>query len=264
MPYLDINNTRVYYEEYGIGPDTLLFCHGIFLSSMVFKAQMDYFKARYRCIVLDLRGQGQSDAVEEAFELEQLVLDVAEFIRGLQAGPCHFIGLSVGANIGMQLAKEHRELIKSLVLINANADAERSKWRLGWQSLLIKLFGVKLIVNRLMKQLFSARFLVDELRSEEVQHLKSEIIKSKRRPVELLRAYMNRSSLQPLLGELDMPTLIIAGERDLITPSDQSKNIKLKIPQARLAVIKEAGHCAPVEESWQVVNTMEVFLNGVH
>jgi 3-oxoadipate enol-lactonase len=264
MPLVRLNGANIYYEEHGIGPEVILFSHGLVLSSKVFKDQFEYFKARYKCVVYDHRGQGRSEVTEEGYEMESLANDTVELIRTLNIGPCHMLGLSTGGYIAMRLAIKHRELLKSLILIDSSAESEPNKLKYNFKKTLVSVFGVKTTVNGFMKLLFSEKFLNDPAREEDVSFWKNEILQNKKTIVKSIAGYLNRESI---LGELDnipMPTLVMVGDQDQIMPAQMAKNIKLKIPQARLAVIKDAGHCTTIEEPWQVIETIEVFLNGVH
>ena len=60
MPHLEINGASLYYEDTGGGPEAALFVHGLLWSSKMFAPQIAALRGRYRCVALDLRGQGQS------------------------------------------------------------------------------------------------------------------------------------------------------------------------------------------------------------
>ena len=70
----------------------------------MFRAQIDRLKPHYRCIAYDHRGQGDSAIAPDGYDMDTLAEDAAALIVALDAGPCHFVGLSMGGFVGMRLA----------------------------------------------------------------------------------------------------------------------------------------------------------------
>ena len=115
-----------------------------------------------------------------------------------------------------------------------------------------------------MPILFGQSFLKDSSRADQVADWRNEILSNKKTIIKAVSGVINRQSVIRELGNVPVPTLVIVGDEDLATTPEKAKNIKLKIPQASLALIKKAGHSSTIEEPWQVISAMEVFLNGVH
>ncbi len=264
MPFKQINGTNIHYEVQGIGPDTMVFCHGIFFNGSIFHDLVEYFKARYKCVIFDFRGHGKSEVTESGYDYDTLTQDVVGLIQELNLSPCHVIGHSSGAFSAMRLAYQNRELLKSLILIDTSANSETAKFKFNLINTTIRFLGTKAVVNELMKLFFGQKFLHDDNRQEEVVFWKNALMENKKTIYKSFAAFINRDSIVSNLGNIPVPTLIIVGDEDAIAIPEKSKNIKLKIPQARLASIKGAGHCSVVEEPWEVIETIEVFLNGVH
>lgn len=264
MPQVNVNGVQLYYEEHGIGPQTMFFIHGFMLSGEVFRDQFEYFKARYKCVVFDLRGQGRSEVTDTGYEIDSLTTDAVSLIQTLGLGPCHVVGISTGGAVALRMASRHRELLKSLILIDTSAESEQNKLRYNWYKTLIQLFGMKIVVANFMRLYFSNNFLSDPARQEDVLFWKSELLKNKKTSVKALKGHINRESVLNELDNIPVPTLVMVGDEDAVTPPQMSKNIKLKIPQARLATIQGTGHLSTIEDPWQVIETIEVFLNGVH
>ena len=124
MPKIDINGVSIYYEDQGQGPETIVFAHGLLMSSKMFEKQIEILKEHYRCVALDFRGQGQSEVTKDGYDMDTLTTDVVELIRELDLPPCHFAGLSMGGFVGLRLGIRHPELLKSLILMNTTANEE--------------------------------------------------------------------------------------------------------------------------------------------
>ncbi|MEP2025751.1 MAG: alpha/beta hydrolase [Reichenbachiella sp.] len=264
MPSININGAEIYYEVHGIDPETIVFSHGLLMSGKMFKAQVDYFKARYKCVIYDHRGQGRSQVTEEGYDIESLTSDAIGLIKELNLGPCHMVGLSMGGFVTMRLAARHRELLKSIILIETSADVEPNKFKYNVLNTIVKLFGVKAVVNKVMPIMFGQTFLNDPNRQDEVDFWRGEILNNQKTITKSVTGVIQRDSVSKELGKVSVPTLVIAGDEDVATTLEKARNIKLKIPQAHLAVIKRAGHSSTIEEPRQVIEAIEVFLNGVH
>src|SRR6476660_4847171 len=92
----------------------IVFSHGLLWSGRMFDAQASALKKSYRVIRYDHRGQGKSATSPTPYDMEQLADDAATLIQNLKASPCHFVGLSMGGFVGLRLALERPDLLKSL------------------------------------------------------------------------------------------------------------------------------------------------------
>src|SRR5262245_2092320 len=96
MPKVPVNGAKLYYEETGQGPETVVFAHGLLWSGRMYDAQVAALKDRYRCITFDFRGHGRSEVTRSGYDMDTLTEDAAALIATLGATPCHFVGLSLG------------------------------------------------------------------------------------------------------------------------------------------------------------------------
>ncbi|MFY7910099.1 MAG: alpha/beta fold hydrolase, partial [Emticicia sp.] len=117
MPYIQLKNANYYYEEYGLGEETIVFSHGLLWSGHMFHKQVEYFKDRYRVITYDHRGQGKTEITADGYDMDTLYDDAAELIEKLVGKPVIFAGLSMGGFVGMRLAARRPDLIKKLILL---------------------------------------------------------------------------------------------------------------------------------------------------
>ncbi|MFT7427241.1 MAG: 3-oxoadipate enol-lactonase, partial [Algoriphagus sp.] len=92
MAIVEANGVKIQYQETGSGEETLVFSHGLLWSHHMFRAQVEYFKSKYRIIAYDHRGQGQSE-YRAPFDMDTLGDDAAALIKTLCDGPVHFAGL---------------------------------------------------------------------------------------------------------------------------------------------------------------------------
>ena len=87
MPYADLNGARIHYTDTGGTGDTIVFSHGLLFSGAMFGAQVDHFRAKYRCITFDHRGQGHSGVPDDGYDMDTLAEDAAALITQLGLSP---------------------------------------------------------------------------------------------------------------------------------------------------------------------------------
>lgn len=124
MPYAEVNDIRMYYEEEGQG-ESLLLLHGALgavdpavTSSWV--TLRPSLAARYRTFSLEHRGHGRTDNPAGRLSYAQMADDIAAFIEQLDLSPTHLAGFSDGATLGLVLGMTRPELLRSLVCVGAN------------------------------------------------------------------------------------------------------------------------------------------------
>ncbi|UZD22175.1 alpha/beta hydrolase [Algoriphagus halophytocola] len=250
MPFLEVNETRLYYEDTELGDEVIVFSHGLLWSQHMFREQVEFLKTRFRVIAYDHRGQGQSQ-VKQPFDMDTLTEDAVELIRSLTDKPVHFAGLSMGGFIGMRLAARHPELIKSLILMETSANAEPVENLPKYTTLtkIVKWFGVlPLVANKVMPIMFAESWLHDPLNRDKVDYWKKQLRLNAKTIVGPVEGVIRRKGIEDELAMIKCPTLIIVGDEDVATRPEKSKFIQMGIRHARLHVIPGAGHSSCIEK----------------
>ncbi len=261
MPFINCNNASLHYIDEGRGPETIVFSHGLLMSSEMFRAQIDFFKSRYRCIAYDHRGQGQSEVTEGGYDMDSLYLDAAALIENLQLGPVHFVGLSMGGFIGMRLAARKPQLLKSVTLMDTSADPEPNKFKYKILNLIFSMAGSKPIINKIMPIMFGQTFLNDPERESERNQWRNHILNLKKTITRCVDGVINRNSVFPELKDITIPALIIVGDEDLATVPEKSHRIHKQINGSVLEVIHSAGHSSSIEQPEAVNHAINQFIN---
>jgi pimeloyl-ACP methyl ester carboxylesterase len=266
MPRLNVNGAELHVEDRGLGPETIVFSHGLLMSGRMFDKQVNALADRYRCVRWDHRGQGLSQVTASGYDMDSLTEDAAALIRQLECAPCHFLGLSMGGFVGMRLAIRHAPLLRSLILVDTSADPESEKARASYRRLnfVARWVGLGLVVDRVMSILFGPGFMEDEARAEE-RALWRERLKANHR-VGVTRAttgVLDRDGVYDQLETIGVPTLIIVGDQDVATPPEKAERMHAKIPNSKLVVIPGAGHTATVEEPAAVNAAIDDFLRSL-
>jgi 3-oxoadipate enol-lactonase len=263
MPYLNIKQAKIHYEESGSGPETIVFLHGLLMSGDMFRGQVEALSDRYRCITFDHRGQGKSEVSKTGYDMDSLTADAAELIRHLDCAPCHFAGLSMGGFVGTRLAIRHPELLQSLILMETTADPEPEQNKGPYRRLAFvgRWLSYRLVVNPVMKIMFGKTFLDDSGRSEIRAQWKKHIMSLSRTGTSrAAHGVIDREGIYDQLGQIETPTLILVGDEDVATPLPKSQRMHEAIKGSTLKVIPKAGHSASIEEPAAINAAIEEFL----
>jgi 3-oxoadipate enol-lactonase len=249
MPSIQINHTELYYESSGQG-DPLLFIHGLGSSVRDWENQISYFAERYRVVVLDLRGHGKSDKPPGPYSSRLFADDITELIRSLDIAPVHVVGLSLGGFIACQLAVDHIDLVRSLVVVNSVPDLPRDTfrdrlritWTLSLRRLIVRFLGMRTLGRFLGKKLFP-RMDQKELRQTFIERW----AENDRQAYLSSLATVSGWDLEDRLGSITCPMCLISGEHDFF-PLALKEAYAKKMLDARLVVIPNSGHATPMDE----------------
>ncbi|MEO3414825.1 alpha/beta hydrolase [Roseovarius sp. CAU 1744] len=266
MPHVSLNGVKIHYTDSGGDGETIVFSHGLLFSGAMFEAQVAALRAGYRCITFDHRGQGGSDVTEDGYDMDTLTEDAAGLIRALDAGPCHFVGLSMGGFVGMRLAVRHAGLIRSLTLIETSADAEPADNvpRYGKLNFVARWIGLWAVIGRVMPIMFGQSFLSDPDRADERARWRKAILSNHRIGItRAVNGVIARDAFEAELSGITQPVLIIVGDEDVATVPAKSERMHAAIAGSRLVVIEGAGHSSTIERPEAVNEALTSFIAGL-
>ena len=261
-----INNVDLHVVDSGVGPDSIVFSHGMLISGVMFDPQVAAFSRKYRCVVYDHRGQGRSVVPKSGYDLDTLTDDAIDLIETLGLGPCHFVGLSMGGGVGMRIAIRRPDLLKSLVLISANADPEPRKsrsryWRLN---LLARLFGLKLGIKLVMPIVFGKTFLNDSERAKERNFWSRQIAAGDRfGTTRAVTGVIERKGILDELSAIKTPTLVLACDEDVAVPTEGCERVHRAISGSKFVCIARSGHSSTLEQPEAVNAAIKEFLETI-
>lgn len=263
MPKIEIHGANLYYEEHGSGPETVVFAHGLLFDRRIFEHQVEALKDRYRVIVYDSRGHGESEVTRGGYDMDTLAEDAAGLIEALDAGPCHFAGLSMGGFVALRLASRWPELVRSLVLLDTSADPEPRENLPRYRLLqgIARLFGLGVVTGRVMPILLGKTTLEDPDRREMRELWRDRVAAQDRVGVtRAVSGVLGRDGVYDELPGIRVPVLILVGEEDSATVPEKSERMRDAIPDAELVTIPRCGHMSSIERPEAVTRAMEGFL----
>ena len=268
MVFTRVRGADLFVEDSSGRGEPILFLHGFLFDGRQYEAQVDALRGRYRCVTLDFRGQGRSSPARGGYQVEQHTSDVLAVIRRLDIAPVHLVGLSMGGFVGLRIAAREPRLLRSLTLLNTSAAAHaRTKFpkqlALG---AVARFAGVSLPVIRsgVEAEMYGEAFRTDPMRAPEREVWRQRWALADRATLmRTLLGFMVRADIRDELGEVTVPTLVIAGGADTSLPARYSREIHLRIAGSRYVELPDVGHSSPVEDPDGVTRALREFLNEV-
>lgn len=254
MTHLRIGGNELYAEVAGTG-DPVLLLHGGFCSLESLRAQSDALAADHRVHAYERPGHGRSADVEGEYDYGRGVADAAAYLDAQGLESAHVIGYSDGAIIGLLLARDHPERVRSLVSISANLDPSAFAHSSEAEGAVV-LDDRPAAVRDPEQPGDPERAHYDRLSPDGPEH--ADVVLGK-----LLRLWTSEPRIEPAsLGGIAAPVLVMSGDRDTIRP-DHSLLIAASIPGAQLCIVPGATHGLVAERPELISRVIRDFLAGV-
>ena len=263
MEFVESNGARIAYTL--AGPEDgvpLIMSHSLSANHRMWDPQLPALTDKYRVVLVDTRGHGQSDAPVGPYTLDQLADDMLAVMDALGIGQAHFCGLSMGGMIAQTLALKAPDRLLSLVLCDTSS-AYPPEAKTMWDERITaaRSAGLAATADATLDRWFSPGFAAQE---PAVMDSVRDMICST--PVEGYcgcGAAISVLALSGRLGEIELPTLVIVGEDDQGTPVGMAEVIADGIAGARLLILPVARHLANMEAVEQFNAELRSFLDGV-
>lgn len=246
--FLTINDFRMACYQRGKGrKPALLLIHGFPLDHRLWAAQLRSLATLTHVIAPDLRGHGRSAVTPGPLTMAQHADDLAALLDHLQITQAIVGGLSMGGYIALAFWRRHPERIRALVLADTRAEPDSVVARLGRDAAAARVqqTGVAALAEEMLPKLLAPGSLanpkiVDAARALMAAQPVAGIVGA-------LAGLRDREDSRPLLATITVPTLVVVGEADAITPPADAVALAAGIPGARLVTIPGAGHLSPLE-----------------
>jgi 3-oxoadipate enol-lactonase len=254
VPYATTDDgIRIRYDTFGRRrSEPVLMIQGLGADSRGWFAQRAAIGLRYRGITFDNRGVGRSGKPVGSYDLEQMAADAVAVLDAAGVESAHVMGASMGGVIAQIMAVRNPERVRSLVL------ACTACRHLGWRRELLEDWaataqaqGMRVFANRSMRWLVGPRSLrrfwpafgaLTPLAMSAPTHSF----------VSQVNAILDMDdSLRELLHTVDVPTLVLVGSQDILTPQADAEEIAELIPDAELAIVQGGAHGFMVENFWE-------------
>jgi 3-oxoadipate enol-lactonase len=261
VPHVDVAGERFFVETAGRGAP-LLMVHGFPLDHSMWRAQIDHFAASHQVVAVDLRGFGQSVVTPGKVSMAQLADDCRGILDALEIEePVTFCGLSMGGYVGWQFARKYPARLRRLIQCDTRAIADTAEAAAGRMKLAehVLAAGTGPVSQAMLPKLIAPG--TRERRPDVVEALRAMIAAAPPAGVAAaLHCLAERPDVTGWLADIRVPALLIVGAQDAISPPEEMRSIAAALPDARLVVIPEAGHMAPMENPAAVNQAMAEFL----
>jgi len=234
------------YVESGRGIPVLM-VHGFPHNRTVWEGQINGLSNHAHFVAPDLRGCGGS-TVDGPFSMDQYADDLATFLDSLELDRVVLCGLSMGGYIAFAMLRRHRARVRALVLADTRATPDTVEARANRMRLiaLIEEQGVDALAERqLQPSLGRSTFEQRPQLTERVRRMLASAPAAG--AVGALRAMAERPDSSPLLPTIDVPTMVVGGLEDELTPPAELRALAEAIPRSRLELLERCGHLSPME-----------------
>jgi pimeloyl-ACP methyl ester carboxylesterase len=219
----------------------------------------------FRRIAPDLRGMGESDAPDLGYSMETYAGDLAALLDTLGIDETVLCGLSMGGYVALEFVRRWRPRVRALVLMDTRAEADTAEAKRGRDAAAASARenGAAAIAEGLLPGMLSPATLtgapdvVEQVRAMMAATPVAGIVGA----LGAMRDRMDSTELLPTLAGI--PTLVVVGADDALTPPSQARTIADAVPGAVLTVIPGAGHLPPVEQPAVTTGALEAFLHSL-
>lgn len=263
MEQIEVGGLRIAYRRTGMGPPLVLL-HGGPLDSREWRHQLDGLSDDFTVVAWDMPGCGQSADPPEHFRTRDYADTLAAFIEALGLKQPHLLGLSFGSGLALELYQWHPTIPRTLILASAYA---------GWAGSLPPEVAEQrkqqmLRLIELPPEQFAREFIPTLLTDSAPTELVNEVraILSDFHPAgqrALVRAGFAEHDLRDVLPRIDVPTLLLYGDKDVRSPLNVAEEMHARIPRSRLVVIPGVGHMSDMEAAERFNAEVRSFLKSV-
>lgn len=264
MPKIKCNDISLYYETHGTGTP-IVFIAGFSVDHTNWQEIIGLFPG-YQCILFDNRGAGQSDVPAGPYTIEEMALDVVALCTALKIQSAHFVGNSMGGYILQTLALKHPHLIKSAVISNCGMHPAINFGIFLQSQLELRkaLAPVASLVKASCAWVFSSHFLTQPGKLSGLIQLSLDNPFPFSIPgFEAQRAALAQFNSTNWASDIQVPSLVIASDEDLIFSDNEVHALATQIPHAKYHCFTNCGHVPQLEQPQNFSKIVMDFLNSL-
>lgn len=260
MPFIDLRGQRLHYEDTGGAGPAIVFSHGLLMDASMWDAQVQALRGSCRCITWDERGHGQTGEAREDFTYEDSADDLLGLLRSLGISRATLVGMSQGGYVSQRAAVRNPEVAQALVFISTQATEEEPE-KVAVYDTLIDAWENDGLTNELAEMI--AGILIGSDYPETERWIAAWRSVSPANLHTIYRPLVGREDFTPRLSELDVPALVIWGDRDPAISLDHARALAGGLPQGRLEIVAGAGHGVNFTHPDAVNALLEHFLEPI-
>jgi 3-oxoadipate enol-lactonase len=253
-------DTEIVYRVLGDGPPVVLL-HPFPANHEFWMPVAQALATRYRIILPDLRGHGDSGVGQGPATMDKHAADLAGVMDDADIGRAPLVGASIGGYVMFEFWRRHRGRVAALVLCNTKAPADSAEARAG------RLQAANDVLERGTEQFFES--MIPRLFGKTTRETRPDLIAGalnmmrKMSPEDLAqvqRGMAERPDSMDTLKTINAPTLLVTGDEDILTGVNEAELMRQHISGSQLRVIPKAGHYSPWEQPEEAARLLRQFL----
>jgi len=263
MQRITSGDDEIAYWALGDGPPVILL-HPFPAHHEFWAPVAEALATRYRVILPDLRGHGESGIGEGPATMEKHAADLARVMDDAEVGRAPIIGVSIGGYVLFEFWRNHRGRVAALSLWNTKASADNPEARAG------RLQAANNVLERGTEQFFET--MIPRLLGKTARETRPDLVNGALRMMrkmspddvaQVQRGMADRPDSVETLKTINVPALIVTGDEDILTGMNEAELMRQRIGGSELRVIPKAGHFSAWEQPADAVRLLRHFLDGL-
>jgi 3-oxoadipate enol-lactonase len=264
MKKITSEDAEIFYDIAGTGPSVVLL-HPTPSDHEFFLPVSQFLSSKYRLIIPDLRGHGESSLGNGPATMQKHAFDVARIMDHAGVDRVPLLGVSIGGRVIFEFWRRFRDRVTALVLCNTEARADTPEAQAN------RLRNVDDVLKRGTEPFFES--MLSKLLGETTRRSRPDLVEgalrmARRMSAEDVAGVQRGMAARPdsvsTLKTISVPTLIITGDEDVLTGVPDAELMKQNLAGSELKVVAKAGHFSPWEQPEEVGKLIRSFLDRVH
>jgi 3-oxoadipate enol-lactonase len=264
MPQITSGDADIFYEVLGSGPPVVLL-HPFPANHNLWKPAAQALITRYRVILPDLRGHGESGVGEGPATMEKHAADIGRVLDHEEVRRAAFAGVSIGGYVLFECWRKYRARVDALVLCNTKAQADTPEARA------VRLQAATFVMERGTELFFGS--MIPKLMGNTTRDTRPDLVEGALRMMRTMspedvamvqRGMAERQDSVETLKTINVPTMLVTGDEDSLTGVGEAELMRQNISGSEINVIAKAGHYSPWEQPEEVGKLLRQFLDRLY
>jgi 3-oxoadipate enol-lactonase len=264
MPQITSGDADIFYEVLGSGPPVVLL-HPFPANHNLWKPAAQALTTRYRVILPDLRGHGESGVGDGPATMEKHAADIARVLDHEEVRRAAFVGVSIGGYALFEFWRKYRARVDALVLCNTKAQADTPEARA------VRLQAATFVLERGTELFFGS--MIPKLMGKTTRDTRPDLVEGALRMMRTMspedvamvqRGMAERQDSVETLKTINVPTMLVTGDEDILTGVGEAELMRQNISGSEIKLIAKAGHYSPWEQPEEVGKLLRQFLDRLN
>src|SRR5271157_4769944 len=256
-------DAEIVYRVLGEGPPVVLL-HPFPVNHEFWLPVAEMLATRYRLVLPDLRGHGDSGVGDGPATMEKHANDIARVMDDADVGRVPLLGVSIGGYVLFEFWRRNRARVAALGLCNTKAPADSAEARAG------RLLAANDVLERGTEPFFEN--MIPRLLGKTTREARPDLVEGALRMMRMMspediaqvqRGMAERPDSVETLKTINVPTLLVTGDEDPLTGLNEAEFMRQHILGSQLRVIPKAGHYSPWEQPEEAGKLLRQFLDGL-